>query len=188
MTNITISPLNKVLRLESNSTYEDTVDITNEGDDELSFELYATPYSYEQKTSTNKETPSTQIAKWITFKSTDGSYQENPVFDAKPHQTITVSYRVSTPNAIPANDQYAVIFARTIVEKESGSGVRTTISPGMIIYGHSDEAVTLQDGTYILDVIFSPAVLIPAFLLLTILSIWIIIAIRKRKERRDGAR
>ncbi len=185
MANITISPLSKSLILESNSVYDYTVSITNNDDSSVDFEMYTSPYSYEQKNITDKDTASTQISKWITFKGPDGFYSDNPHLTAGPHETVEVAYRISTPNGIPASDQYAVIFARTITPpiEEEGAGIHAEISPGIIIYGHTDEEIVAYDESITNNFSFSPAVAIPVILLLTFLTIWVIVVLRKRKER-----
>ena len=45
-TSISISPVSKVLQLEPDKVYEDSFDVANNGDDNMKFEVYASPYSY----------------------------------------------------------------------------------------------------------------------------------------------
>ncbi|MBR5647397.1 hypothetical protein IKW73_00420 [Candidatus Saccharibacteria bacterium] len=143
-TSISISPVTKTLVLKPNEVYEDIFNITNDGDEDMEFEIYASPYSYVKKEGSDdyqlnftEETLHTQITKWITFKNLDGEYVTTAEFVAKPHTTVAIKYRISTPSNIPSGGQYAVLFARTITE-EGGSGVRANASPGMIIYGVAD--------------------------------------------------
>ena len=45
-TNISITPVSKILQLDKSSSYEDKFDITNGGSEPVKFEVYAAPYSY----------------------------------------------------------------------------------------------------------------------------------------------
>ncbi|MBR2658461.1 hypothetical protein IKD57_01000 [Candidatus Saccharibacteria bacterium] len=141
-TSISISPVSKILQLEPNMVYEDVLSVTNNGNADLDFEVYVSPYSYVKDTSDetfklgfNQETTYTQITRWIDFKDSSGNYTTKPKFTAAPGKTVDVTYRVSVPASIPSGGQYAVLFAHTLSSGNS-SGIKTEASPGMIIYGH----------------------------------------------------
>ncbi len=143
-TSISISPVSKILQLEPNKVYEDILNVTNNGETEMEFETYASPYSYTRENEDSayqlgfsKETAYTQITRWITFRDPYGNYSTNARYVAEPGQTVGVKYRIITPDSIPTGGQYAVLFAHTL-SSASGSGIRTEANPGMIIYGHSD--------------------------------------------------
>ncbi|MBR0465423.1 hypothetical protein IJJ02_01380 [Candidatus Saccharibacteria bacterium] len=149
-TSISLSPVSKVLELSSKSTYDDSVQIKNDGKNDLDVEVYAAPYSYVYsedddvyKLGFNKENSFTQITRWITFKDSGGSWVNKATFTLKPGETTDVAYRVSTPDNIPAGGQYAVIFAHTLSGETTASGIKTEASPGMIIYGRSTEGETI---------------------------------------------
>ena len=150
-TSISISPVSKVLELEPNKTYDDFFRITNNGKEELKFETYASPYSYtyseedsEYKLGFSRESSYTQITRWITFRDSSGNYVTNAKFVAPGGETVEVHYRITTPASIPAGGQYAVLFAHTYSDAtESGSGIRTEASPGLVVYGRSNgETIT----------------------------------------------
>ncbi len=143
-TSISITPVSNIISLEANSTYDYTFKVTNGGDADMRFEVYAAPYSYtfveeeaEYRLGFNKENSFTQIVRWLSFKNTDGVFVERPTFVAGPSETVEVAYRVTTPADIPGGGQYAVIFAHTISSNTSGSGIKTEASPGLVLYGRS---------------------------------------------------
>lgn len=144
-TSISISPVSKILQLSPSSTYDDVFKITNNGDSAMEFEVYAAPYAYNYseeddsyKLGFNRENTYTQITRWITFKATDGSYLEKTTFTAEPNSSVEVSYRITTPESIPAGGQYAVLFAHTLSAIAGSSGIKTEASPGLVVYGRSD--------------------------------------------------
>lgn len=143
-TSISISPVNKIMKLEPNSVYEDSFNVTNGSNNKMDFEVYASPYSYvfsedenEYRLGFSNETAYTQIVRWITFKDKYGNYTSNPKYTAGPGETIEVSYKVSTPSSIPNGGQYAVLFAHTLSATTTSNGIRTEASPGLVLYGRS---------------------------------------------------
>ena len=145
-TSIRLTPVSNVLQISSNSVYEDSLTVTNDGDSPIRVETYAAPYSYvysseedQYKLGFNTENNFTQISRWITFKDSTGKYVERPEFTVEPGASLEVFYRITTPNNIPAGGQYAVIFAHTLTSSISASGIRTEASPGLIVYGRSTE-------------------------------------------------
>ena len=144
-TSISISPVSKIMQLTANSEYEDSFKVTNNGNAEMKFEVYAAPYAYTYSESDdsyqlgfNKENTYTQITRWITFKQADGTYDKKVTFVAGPNSSIDVTYKVSTPNSIPAGGQYAVLFAHTLSDVINSSGIKTEASPGLVIYGRTE--------------------------------------------------
>lgn len=145
-TNISVTPVSKVLQLSSDSTYDDSFTVTNNGDLDMKIETYAAPYFYvyseeedTYKLGFNTNNNYTQIARWITFKSSSGNYEERPTFTIKPKEALTIEYRIKTPNNIPPGGQYAVIFAHTLTSTTSASGIKTEASPGIVVFGRSLE-------------------------------------------------
>jgi len=149
-TNISLSPVSKVLQISSNSQYEDHISVTNDGDNEMQIEVYAAPYSYiyseeedTYKLGFNNDNSYTQITRWITFKDKDGNYAKNPTYTIAPKASLDVYYKISTPDNIPAGGQYAVIFAHTLTGVISSNGIKTEASPGMVVFGRSTEGETI---------------------------------------------
>ena len=145
-TSISLSPVSKVLELSSNSTYSDTMQVKNDGKEDLEVEVYAAPYSYvysededAYKLGFSHENNFTQLARWITFKDQGGSWVKQATYTIKPGETLDVNYKVTTPDNIPAGGQYAVIFAHTLSGVATTSGIKTEASPGMVVYGRSTE-------------------------------------------------
>ena len=144
-TSISISPVSKILQLSASSVYEDSFSVSNNGSSDMKFEVYAAPYSYSYSETDdsyqlgfNKENTYTQITRWITFKQADGNYAEKATFTAAPNTSVDVTYRISTPESIPAGGQYAVLFAHTLSGEVNGSGIKTEASPGLVVYGRAE--------------------------------------------------
>lgn len=148
-TSISISPVSKVIQLEPNTVYDDSLRVTNNGSSVMEFEMYASPYSYslseeddEYKLGFNNESSYTQITHWITFMDAGGNYVESPKFSANPGESVEVKYRISTPSSVPAGGQYAVLFAHTLSSNITSSGIKTEASPGLVIYGRASGETT----------------------------------------------
>ena len=145
-TSMTIMPVSRTLQISSESSYDGTLTVTNDGDEELKVEVYAAPYSYvysdeedTYKLGFNNENNFTQISRWIKVKDKNGNYTPRATYKIPAHEPLNVEYRIETPKNIPAGGQYAVLFAQTISGDTNSSGIRTEASAGMVIYGHSTE-------------------------------------------------
>lgn len=145
-TSISLTPVYNVMQISSDSTYTDTFEVKNDGGNKIEIEVYAAPYSYvysenedSYKLGFNKENNFTQITRWISFKDNGGSWSKKAKYEIDPNDTLKVEYKVTTPKDIPAGGQYAVLFAHTLTSTTSASGIKTEASPGLIIYGHSNE-------------------------------------------------
>ncbi len=143
-TSLTLTPVSRTLVISSNSTYDGTLNVTNDGDNEIKVEVHASPYSYVYsddediyKLGFNNENNFTQISRWIKIKDANGNFVANPTFKIPAGETLEIAYQINTPNNIPAGGQYAVIFVQTISENKGG--IQAEASAGMIIYGHSNE-------------------------------------------------
>jgi hypothetical protein len=144
-TSISISPVSKILQLKAGSVYEDSFTISNNGSSEMKFEVYAAPYAYNYSEADDsyqlgfsRETTYTQLTRWITFRNANGEYVDKAVFTAAPNSSVEVSYRISTPESVPAGGQYAVLFAHTLSEESTSSGIKTEASPGLVVYGRAE--------------------------------------------------
>ena len=158
-TSISISPVNKVIKLEPGKTYDDSFKVMNNGSDVINFEVYASPYSYtkeeddgEYKLGFSRETSYTQITRWITFKDETGAYSAKPKFKVAPGATFVVNYRIKTPASIPDGGQYAVIFAHTLSSDTETGGLRTEASPGLVVYGRSNGETKFESEIYDLKI------------------------------------
>ena len=145
-TSLTLTPVSRILKISSNSIYDGSLAVTNDGEEEMKVKVYAAPYSYVYseeenlyKLGFNSENNFTQISRWITVKDVDGNYVTEPSFKIKAKETLNVDYRITTPNNVPAGGQYAVIFVQTISDNVNSEGIHTEASAGMVLYGHSTE-------------------------------------------------
>lgn len=150
-TSISLMPVSQTFQLSSNSTYESSFKVTNDGESEMKINVYVAPYSYVYsneedlyKLGYNNENNYTQITRWITIKDEAGNYVEEPIFTIPANSSLEIFYRVTTPSNIPDGGQYAVIFAHTLSGIMLDSGIRTEASPGMVIYGRSVEGETIR--------------------------------------------
>ena len=151
--NISISPISKIMQLSPSSVYEDTFTVTNDDNIDIKFEVYAAPYSYTYSEESDlytlgfsRENSYTQITRWVKFLDNKGNYVKNPTYTIGSGETMEISYKISTPDNIPAGGQYAVIFVHTLadeIEVPEG-GIRTEASPGIIIYGRAAGETTLS--------------------------------------------
>ncbi|MDO5451698.1 MAG: hypothetical protein Q4F56_01260 [Candidatus Saccharibacteria bacterium] len=149
-TSLTIMPVSRTLSISSDSTYDGSLSVTNDGTADTKVEVHVSPYSYvysgeedAYKLGFDTQNDFTQMSRWITIKDGEGNYTSNPTFVVKAGETLNVDYRITTPKNIPAGGQYAVIFVQTISGNVTASGIRTEASAGMIIYGRSTEGETL---------------------------------------------
>ncbi len=149
-TNISLTPVSKVLQISSSSVYDNTFTVNNDGGRELEIEVFASPYSYIYSEESgayqlgfNNENSFTQLSRWMTFKGDDGSYAQKIRTKIAPGNKKDIEYRITTPNSIPGGGQYAVIFARTVNGVTSSNGIKTEASPGMVVYGRSLEGESI---------------------------------------------
>ena len=148
-TSISLSPVSKVLSISSDSTYTDSFEVKNDGKSKIEIEVYAAPYSYvyseeedSYKLGFSNDNNFTQITRWITFQDNGGSWVKKANYEIEAGKTLSVDYKITTPDSIPAGGQYAVIFAHTLTSTISSSGIRTEASPGLVVFGRSSEGET----------------------------------------------
>lgn len=128
---ITLSPTAARLKLNPDSQYVGKFTVLNTGRQVFKFRVYATPY---QVTNENYDagfeggTVRTQISRWISMPDT--------IFSLEPGGRVDVPYTVTVPAKVPSGGQYAVLFAETIGEEDTG-GTRSVLSKkrvGMLVY------------------------------------------------------
>jgi hypothetical protein len=142
---ISISPISEIVQLSSDTPYESTFTVTNDGDDSVNFEVFVAPYSYihsdEDNTYTlgfTNENNYTQITRWTRIKDSNGNYVKNPHFTIGGHEKMEISYRITAPENMPAGGQYAVIFVHSTADEWGDGGIKTETSPGLVIYGRAN--------------------------------------------------
>ena len=141
---ISISPISEIVQLSSDTPYESTFTVTNDGDDSINFEVFVAPYSYIYSDADQSytlgftnENNYTQITRWTRIKDSNGNYVKNPHFTIGGHDKREISYRITAPENMPAGGQYAVIFVHSTAGQWGGEGIKTETSPGLIIYGRA---------------------------------------------------
>ncbi len=145
-TSLKLSPVSETMDLNSNSSYEKSLKITNEGSSDTKIKVYAAPYSFVYseeedlyKLGYSHENDFTQISRWIRIADADGKYVESPTFKLKAGEEKEIFYKIKTPDDIPAGGQYAVIFVQTVSGNPDEGGIKTEASAGLVLYGHSKE-------------------------------------------------
>ena len=148
---ISISPISEIVQLSPSSTYEKQFTVTNDGDEAINFEVFAAPYSYIHSEADDtytlgftNENNFTQLTRWTKIMDSDGNYVRNPRFSIQGKESMEISYRINTPDSMPAGGQYEVIFVHTIAEAGNGNGIKTEASPGIIIYGRAEGETTVS--------------------------------------------
>ena len=152
-TSISISPVNKIIKLEPDKSYKDTFKVMNNGAEQIDFEVYASPYSYTLSEDTNEyqlgftqQNSYTQITRWITIRDSSGNYVKNPHFSVAPGASLEIHYKIKTPSSIPDGGQYCVLFAHTLSKDDGSGGLKTEASPGLVIYGRSNGKTIMKSG------------------------------------------
>ncbi len=137
---MTISPAKTKIDLAAGQNYSGSFKVINSGQDSFKFKVYATPYQIKDEAYTQpdfvKETPRTQLSRWVKFEQTE--------YSIKPEQTLEIKYQVKVPTNIPDGGQYAVLMAETISKNDAM--INSIKRIGMIIYGHTD-GQTIEQGT-----------------------------------------
>ncbi len=119
-----------------------TFNVDNVGSEAFRYKVYVAPYSVTDETyevNFTKETPRTQISRWITFKQEDGSFADTASFEIQPGDKQTITYKIDVPENVPAGGQYATIFAEpdSNVDGSDFSGIKTVSRVGLVIYGRT---------------------------------------------------
>jgi len=125
---LTISPTSVDVTVAPGGTYKGEMLVMNQGELDIAYSVYATPYSVtgeEYKPYFSPVKGATDITKWFTFdKSGNDSLkigtQEN------------IPYTITVPKNVGAGGYYATVFAETA--DKGGAGVVTRKRVGMIVY------------------------------------------------------
>jgi len=144
-----ISPVSNRVSLVAGEALQYNMNIDNKGSEAFEFKVYAAPYSIANENyevNFNKETPRTQIVRWITFnqnldakKEEDKNWVSEAKFTLNAGERKTIEYRVSVPSDVPDGGQYATIFAESIPKGETTStGIKTASRVGLILYGRTN--------------------------------------------------
>ncbi len=124
---LTISPTSIDKEIAPGSSYNDQILVINQGELDISYHVYATPYSVsgeEYKPYFSPIKGATDITKWFTFKNTGGVL--------KIGAQDTIPFTVSVPKGTNPGSYYATVFAET--EDKGISGVVTRKRVGTVLY------------------------------------------------------
>lgn len=124
---LTISPTSADVKVSPGGSYKGEMLVINQGELNVNYKVYATPYSVSGEEYKPYFTPvkgATDITKWFTFGHAGGSL--------KIGNQDTIPYTIHVPKGTGAGSYYATIFAET--EDKGNSGVITRKRVGMVVY------------------------------------------------------
>jgi hypothetical protein len=124
---LTISPTSADVKVAPGGSYRGEMLVINQGELDVNYKVYATPYSVSGEEYKPYFTPikgATDITKWFTFGRVGGPL--------KIGNQDTIPYTITVPKGTGAGSYYATIFAET--EDKGSSGVITRKRVGMVVY------------------------------------------------------
>ena len=124
---LTISPTSADVKVEPGGTYKGQMLVINQGELDINYKVYATPYSVNGEDYKPYFTPvphATDITKWFSFGYTGGSL--------KIGNQDTIPYTITVPKDVGAGSYYGTVFAET--EDKGNAGVITRKRVGMVVY------------------------------------------------------
>jgi hypothetical protein len=139
---LTVSPATTSVSLKPGASVDYTLVVNNEKSENLDITVYAAPYSIQNEdydVDFEKETPRTQISRWIEFVNADGSTTKEYKATVPANTKSNVVYRVNIPQDVPAGGQYASIFVQTgdNAKPLETSGLQAVSRVGVVVYGRS---------------------------------------------------
>ena len=140
--NLKISPVSNYFTIKAGDTQNYTMTVTNNGDEEFSYKLYAAPYlvvdeDYTVNFDEENATSYNQIARWVSFKDENGSYNDTAIYKIAAGESQTILYRITVPDDIPEGGQYCVIFAESINDTPVAStGITAVTRVALTLVGH----------------------------------------------------
>lgn len=138
-----ISPVSYRVALRGGDAMEHRFVLSNKGNKEAVFTVYAEPYRIASEDYTmdfGKESKHSQLARWITFKQADGSFAPKATYNIAGGATQNIEYKISVPTDIPAGSQQGVIFAEAVPKDASltGSGIQAVPRVSLLVYGRTE--------------------------------------------------
>ena len=138
---ITVSPVKEIFELDSGEETSRKISVTNNGDTDMDFKLYAEPFSvfgeeYKQAFAEAPNAPS--AAKWISFPA--------ETLHIKAGEKVEADYNVKVTADASAGGHYATIFTETIPPLNSGGGITTIKRIGTILYFEIKGDITRSGG------------------------------------------
>jgi hypothetical protein len=124
---LTISPTSVDVKVKPGGSYKGEMLVINQGEIDVAYKVYATPYSVTGEEYKPYFTPvpgAADISKWFTFGA-KGSL-------LKIGNQDTIPYTLTVPKGTGAGSYFGTVFAET--EDKGGSGVITRKRVGMVVY------------------------------------------------------
>jgi hypothetical protein len=124
---LTVSPTSIDVEVAPGAAYKGNMLVVNQGELNVTYSVYATPYSVTGEDYKPYFTPikdATDITKWFTFDQTGSSL--------KVGSQDTIPYTIAVPKGTGAGGYYATVFAETA--DKGNAGVITRKRVGMVVY------------------------------------------------------
>lgn len=124
---LTISPTSTTVEVAPGASYKGQMIVINQGEIDVTYNVYATPYSVSGEDYKPYFTPTkdaADITKWFTF--------DNSGNTLKVGNQDTIPFTITVPKGTGAGSYYATVFAETT--DKGSSGVITRKRVGMIVY------------------------------------------------------
>ncbi len=125
---LTISPTSVDQQIAPGGSYHSTIMVINQGETNIDYRIYATPYSVSGEDYKPYFAPiqgATDISSWVSLSKTQSSL--------KPGSQDSIAFTITVPKGVGAGSYYGTIFAET-VEKNNTSGVITRKRVGTVVY------------------------------------------------------
>ena len=142
--NFQIRPTSNAFTLSAGNTHSYSFAVSNTGDSELTYKVYAKPYSMSNVNGSYVPTFSditnthAQMYRWITFRTSEGDFSTTAIYKIAAGESQTITYHIDIPSELAAGGQYAAIFAEVIPDTTSTSDASVTAVPKvtLLLYGH----------------------------------------------------
>lgn len=124
---LTISPTSADVEAAPGGSYSGNMLVINQGELDITYKVYATPYSVTGEDYQPYFTPvpgATDITKWFSFPTSGNTI--------KVGNQDTIPYTISVPKGTGAGGYYATVFAETT--DKGSAGVITHKRVGMVVY------------------------------------------------------
>jgi hypothetical protein len=124
---LTISPTSTDVSIAPGGSYKGSMLVINQGELDIKYKVYATPYSVSGEEYKPFFTPikgAVDITKWFAFGNSGGTL--------KIGNQDTIPFTISVPKGTGAGSYYGTIFAET--EDKGTTGVITRKRVGMVVY------------------------------------------------------